>query len=246
MKESKPAAETYSLLIQCFLGSFTRNPKVSQDIVKGSAKNDGTCTYKFWNSATDRKYRGNSCRHLEMSVQSPCATLCLRTRWPVKVFICRSSSGCCGPGTVVGITTFYGLDGPGIESRWEATFSAPLQTGPAAHPASCTIGTGSFTGVKSGRGVTQTPHPLLVPWSRKSRAIPLLPLETVRPVQSVSACTGVHFTCRMLNYKSICRVHQYWRRGLKYMHLPQQVRYLWSTDRSVAMSTGHRCIRISL
>jgi hypothetical protein len=44
-----------------------------------------------------------------------------------------------------------------------ARFSAPLQTGPGAHPASCTMGTGSFPGVKSGRGVTLTPHPLLVP-----------------------------------------------------------------------------------
>jgi len=24
----------------------------------------------------------------------------------------------CGPGSVVGIATAYGLDGPGIESRW--------------------------------------------------------------------------------------------------------------------------------
>ena len=40
---------------------------------------------------------------------------------------------------------------------------------------SCTIGTGSFPGVKSGRGVTLTPQPLLVSWSRKSRAIPLFP-----------------------------------------------------------------------
>ena len=44
-----------------------------------------------------------------------------------------------------------------------ARFSAPVQTGPGAHPASCTMGTGSFPGVKSGRGVTLTPHPLLVP-----------------------------------------------------------------------------------
>jgi len=73
-------------------------------------------------------------------------------------------------------------------------FSAPVQTGPGAHPASGTMGTGSFPGVKSGRGVTLTPHPLLVPWSRKSRAVPLLPLWTVRPVQSLSACTRVHFT----------------------------------------------------
>jgi len=39
-----------------------------------------------------------------------------------------------------------------------------------------------------------TPHPFLVPWSWKSRAKPLLPLWTVRPVQSLSACTRVHFT----------------------------------------------------
>jgi hypothetical protein len=44
-------------------------------------------------------------------------------------------------------------------------FSAPVQTGPGAHPASCTMGTGSYPGVKSGRGVTLTPHPFLVPWS---------------------------------------------------------------------------------
>jgi len=70
-----------------------------------------------------------------------------------------------GSGSVVGIATGYGLDGLGIESRWEARFSAPVQTGPGTHPASCTMGTGSFPRVKSGRGVTLTPHPLLVPWS---------------------------------------------------------------------------------
>ena len=75
-----------------------------------------------------------------------------------------------------------------------ARFSAPVQTGPGAHLASCTMGTRFFPGVKSGRGVTLTPHPLIVPWSRKSRAIPLLPLWAVRPVQSLSACTRVHFT----------------------------------------------------
>jgi len=99
-----------------------------------------------------------------------------------------------GPGSVVSIATGYGLDGPGIESRWGARFSAPVQTGPGAHPASCAMGTGSFLEVKSSRGVTLTPHPLLVPWSWKSRAIPLLPLWAIQPVQSLSACTRVHFT----------------------------------------------------
>jgi hypothetical protein len=64
------------------------------------------------------------------------------------------------------------LGGPGSDWLWAerfgdripvgARFSAPVQTGPGAHPASCTMGTGSFTGVESGRGVTLTPHPLLV------------------------------------------------------------------------------------
>ena len=80
-----------------------------------------------------------------------------------------------GPGSVVGIATGYGLDGPGIESRWGTRFSAPAQTGRGAHLPSCTMGTGSSPGKKSGRGVTLTPHPLLVPWSRKSRFIPLSP-----------------------------------------------------------------------
>jgi hypothetical protein len=49
-------------------------------------------------------------------------------------------------GSVVGIAIGYGLDGPGIESRWGEIFSAPEQTGPGAHPASCTMGTVSFPG----------------------------------------------------------------------------------------------------
>ena len=48
------------------------------------------------------------------------------------------------------------------------------QTSPGAHPASYTMGTGSLPGVKYGRGVLLTTHPLLVPWSWKSRSI-LLP-----------------------------------------------------------------------
>jgi len=85
------------------------------------------------------------------------------------------------------------MDGTGIQFRWGTRFSAPVQTGPEAHPASCTMGTGSFPGVKCGRGVTLTSHPFLVPWSRKNRAIPLLSLWAVRPVQSLSACTRVNF-----------------------------------------------------
>ena len=58
----------------------------------------------------------------------------------------------------VGIATRYGLDGPGIKSRCGARFSAPVQTGSEAHPASYTMGTGSFPGVKQPeRGVDYPP-----------------------------------------------------------------------------------------
>ena len=102
-----------------------------------------------------------------------------------------------GPGSVVGKASGYGLDDPGIEFRWGTRFSAPVQTGPGAHPASWTMVTAYFPGVKSGWGVTLTPHRLLVSWSRKSRAIPLLLLWAVRSVQSLSACTKVHFTFKL-------------------------------------------------
>jgi hypothetical protein len=40
-----------------------------------------------------------------------------------------------------------------------ARFSAPVQTGPEIHPASYTMGTGSFPGVRrQRRGVERTPH----------------------------------------------------------------------------------------
>jgi len=58
----------------------------------------------------------------------------------------------------VGVATRYWLDGPGIEFRWGARFSAPFQTGPWAQPTFYTIGTGSFPGVKRPRrGVNHPP-----------------------------------------------------------------------------------------
>jgi hypothetical protein len=53
-----------------------------------------------------------------------------------------------GPGSSISITTRYGLDGLGIASRWGARFSAPVQAGPGAQPASCKMGTGYFSGGK--------------------------------------------------------------------------------------------------
>jgi hypothetical protein len=58
-----------------------------------------------------------------------------------------------GRDNVVGIATRYGLDGARIESRWGRDF--PHLSGPASY----TMGTGSFSGVKRpGRGVDDPPH----------------------------------------------------------------------------------------
>ena len=89
-----------------------------------------------------------------------CVCVCARARTLVRVchhlnfrnvpliFVDRDSS--------VGIATRYGLDGPGIESQWGASF--PVQTGPGAHPAFNTMGNGSFPVVKRpGRGVDHPP-----------------------------------------------------------------------------------------
>ena len=74
---------------------------------------------------------------------------------------------------VVGIGIRYGLEGPGIESLLGARLSAPIHTGSEAHPASCTMGTGSFpVARRPGRGLTTHPH--LVPRSS-------WPIEMVKP-----------------------------------------------------------------
>ena len=93
------------------------------------------------------------------------------------------------PDSVVGIVTEQRPGRSGDRIPVGARFSAPVKTDPGAHLASCTMGTKSLPEVKSGRGVTLTPHPLLVPRSRKSTAITLLPLRAVGTVQSISACT---------------------------------------------------------
>ena len=85
-----------------------------------------------------------------------------------------------GPCSSVGIATELPAGRSGIEFRWERDFP-PVQSDPGAHPASCTIGTGSFPGVNCGRGVLLTTHALLVSRSRKSRAIPL-PTLWITPV----------------------------------------------------------------
>ena len=98
-----------------------------------------------------------------------------------------------GPGSSVGIATGYGPDGPGNESRWGEIFRTSPDR-PWDPPSLLYNGYRVFPGGKERPGRDADPSPLLVPWSWKSRAIPLLSLWAVRPIESLSACTRVHFT----------------------------------------------------
>ena len=73
------------------------------------------------------------------------------------------TTGHFGPGSSVGIATELRPGQSGDRIPVEARFSAHVQIGPGAHPASYTMGIRSFPEVKSGRGVTLTPYSLLVP-----------------------------------------------------------------------------------
>ena len=98
-----------------------------------------------------------------------------------------------GPGSVVGIATGYGLDGLGIESRWRRDF--PHLSTPSLGPTQPSVQwVPGFSRAKEWQGRDADPSPPSSTWSWKGRAIPLLPLWAVRPVQSLSACTRVHFT----------------------------------------------------
>ena len=81
---------------------------------------------------------------------------------------------------------------PGIESQWGEIFRT-FPDRPWGPHSLLYNGYRDFPRVKERPGRDADPSPLLVPWSWKSRAIPLLPLWAVRPVQSLSACTRVTF-----------------------------------------------------
>jgi hypothetical protein len=56
------------------------------------------------------------------------------------LYVCRV-----GWDSVDGIATHYALDSSGIKSWWKQRFTASVQTGPGARPASCTMGTESLS-----------------------------------------------------------------------------------------------------
>ena len=70
-----------------------------------------------------------------------------------------------GPGSVVGIATAYGLDGPGIESRWGEIFPTSPDR-PWSPPSLLYNGYRVFPGGKVLQGRDADPSPLLVQRSK--------------------------------------------------------------------------------
>ena len=104
-----------------------------------------------------------------------------------------------GPGSSVGIVTGYGLDGPGIESRGGEIFrNYPARPwGPTSILYNWYR---LFPGSKERPGRDADPSPPSSAVGHEtSRAIPLLPLWAVRPIQNLSACTRVTFTFFLKN-----------------------------------------------
>jgi hypothetical protein len=113
---------------------------------------NGCWSWKTWPDLTWPDLYQSSCpdsQHGSLTDTQP--------TWPAQEILSPTAVRC-GLGSSVGIATDYGLDGPGIKSRWGVRFFTHVQTSPGAHPASCTVGTGSFLGVKqSGRGADHPP-----------------------------------------------------------------------------------------
>ena len=125
-----------------------------------------------------------------------------------KIFI---FSLCCGPSGSVGIATGYGQNGPGIEFRCGSEIFRTYPGRPWGPPSLLYNGYRLLPGRKErpGRAADHSPPSSAVvkkeqsytstppmgctactePQCLYSRAIPLLPLWAVRPVQSLSACT---------------------------------------------------------
>jgi hypothetical protein len=75
----------------------------------------------------------------------------------------------------VSTATGYGLDGPGLESRWRPEFSHTSRPALESTQPPVQWVHGSFSGIKRPRRGADHP-PLLAPRSRESKAIPLSPL----------------------------------------------------------------------
>jgi len=138
----------------------------------------------------------------------------------------------CRTGSVVVIATGYGLDGPGIESQWGRDI--PHLSIPALGPTQPPLQwVPSLSRGKERRRCYADPSSLLVSWSRKSRAIPLLPIWAERPDRFVVSliCLSVHASVIQkklapFNKTGSCGI-LYWGRLLKSVERSQVCLKSW-------------------
>jgi hypothetical protein len=116
--------------------------------------------------------------------------------------IYTACTNCCGSrDSVARIATRYGVEGPGIESRWGEIFLTypDLLRGP---PSLLYNGYRVFPGGKGGRDVMLTTHLLLVPRLRKSWAIPPLTLWVLLGLLRGSIYIAFTSCCIYIRYTS--------------------------------------------
>jgi hypothetical protein len=98
----------------------------------------------------------------------------------------------------VGIATGYGMDSPRIESRWGARISAPVQTGPGAHPSPVQWVPSLFRGKeRPGRDADSLPPSSAVVMKRES--------YTSIPPMGRTACTEPQ--CLYKGALYLCFIH---------------------------------------
>jgi len=116
---------------------------------------------------------------IEINLERNCILLVLIKQKLYETFKIRGRNG------KVGLATCYESDGTKIESR-SGLVSCLLRSGPGAHPASYTMGTGSFLGVKRPRrSVNHLQH--LAPRLKKEWR------QTSIPIWVFMSCSGANF-----------------------------------------------------
>ena len=110
------------------------------------------------------------------------------------------------PASVIGIATSYGLFGPGFEPGGGEVFRTCPADRPWGLPNLLYSGYRVYPRGKDRAGRNADPLPLLLPWSRKSRSIPLLPLWAYvlyRASLPVQGCTFTFTLCLKLTYRCL-------------------------------------------
>jgi len=85
--------------------------------------------------------------------------------------------------------------------------STSVQTSPGAQPTSCTLGTGSFPGVKSSQGVTLIPHPLLVCGHERVELYLYSPYGPYSLYKGALYLTGHNVECNAVDCDSLLEKH---------------------------------------